>query len=196
MAISSRKYVDIQSGVGGGSAVRRRQLIARLMTTNPRLPTGTFVEITGGADEVGAYFGFDSEEYKRAAFYFAFISKATTRAQSISFARWAEVDTAPLILGASAAYSLPAFTAINSGSFELTIGGLVEEISGLDFTGAISLAAVAGIVQTAVRASQHQRLADAATKGNPAAQFEMGVRLAEGRGVSVDNPAALQWFEN
>jgi len=43
--------------------------------------------------------------------------------------------------------------------------------------------------------SPTQRLADAAAKGNPAAQFEMGVRLAEGRGVSVDNPTALQWFE-
>ena len=40
-----------------------------------------------------------------------------------------------------------------------------------------------------------QRLAEAAAKGNPAAQFEMGVRLAEGRGVTVDNPAALQWLE-
>ena len=40
-----------------------------------------------------------------------------------------------------------------------------------------------------------QRMAEAAAKGNPAAQFEMGVRLAEGRGVNVDNPAALQWLE-
>ena len=40
-----------------------------------------------------------------------------------------------------------------------------------------------------------QRLADAATHGNPAAQFEMGARLAEGRGVSIDNHAALAWFE-
>ena len=41
----------------------------------------------------------------------------------------------------------------------------------------------------------NQRMAEAAAKGNPAAQFEMGVRLAEGREVGVDNPAALQWFE-
>ena len=43
--------------------------------------------------------------------------------------------------------------------------------------------------------SPTQRLADAAAKGNPAAQFEMGVRLAEGRDVSVDNKVALEWFE-
>ena len=41
----------------------------------------------------------------------------------------------------------------------------------------------------------NQQLIDAAAKGNPAAQFEMGIRLAEGRGVGVDNQAALQWFE-
>jgi len=43
--------------------------------------------------------------------------------------------------------------------------------------------------------AQTQQLADAAAKGNPAAQFEMGVRLAEGRGVNTDHSAALQWFE-
>ncbi len=40
-----------------------------------------------------------------------------------------------------------------------------------------------------------QRLVEAANNGNAAAQFEMGARLAEGRGVTIDNPAALQWFE-
>ena len=39
------------------------------------------------------------------------------------------------------------------------------------------------------------RLAEAANNGLPAAQYEIGVRLAEGRGMAQDNQAALQWFE-
>ena len=34
MAISKSRYVLITSGVGGAAAVSRRELIARLMTTN------------------------------------------------------------------------------------------------------------------------------------------------------------------
>ena len=39
------------------------------------------------------------------------------------------------------------------------------------------------------------RLADAAAAGLPAAQYEMGVRLAEGRGMAQDNQSAQQWLE-
>jgi localization factor PodJL len=35
----------------------------------------------------------------------------------------------------------------------------------------------------------------AATKGDPAAEFEVAVRLAEGRGIPQNFPAAAEWFE-
>jgi localization factor PodJL len=39
------------------------------------------------------------------------------------------------------------------------------------------------------------RLAEAAANGLASAQFEMGVRLADGRGMAQDAQAARQWFE-
>jgi localization factor PodJL len=39
------------------------------------------------------------------------------------------------------------------------------------------------------------RLADAATNGQANAQYEMGVRLSEGRGMAQDNQAAQQWLD-
>jgi len=42
---------------------------------------------------------------------------------------------------------------------------------------------------------QGQKLSEAAANGQANAQYEMGVRLAEGRGMEQDNQAALQWLE-
>jgi localization factor PodJL len=44
----------------------------------------------------------------------------------------------------------------------------------------------AGVAGPALRA--------AAAAGNPAAEYEIGVRYAEGRGVPVDLELAAQWF--
>lgn len=150
MAISLKRYVDITSGVGAASAVSVRQLIARLFTTNPLLPTGTFAEFNS-ADEVGAYFGTTSAEYLRALFYFGWVSKITTNPKKISFARWSDVDTAPQIFGAAGTQAIATWNAITAGAFSLTLGGTTNLISGLNFSAAPNLAGVASIIQTAIR---------------------------------------------
>lgn len=150
MSISIRKYIDIVSGVGAGAGVRRRDLIARIFTTNPLVPSGSQIDFTD-ADDALEYFGAGSEEYKRSAFYFGWISKNITRAKRISFARWADVALAAQIIGNKTAKTLSSFTAINNGAFVLNIGSASEVISGINLTGAASLAAVATLVQTAIR---------------------------------------------
>lgn len=149
MAISFQRYVDITSGVGGGSAVAQRDFIARLFTTNPLLPTESFIEFDNAAD-VGDYFGFTSEEYKRAQFYFSFISKNITAPDKISFARWADVETAPLIYGKVETPLLSSFTVITNGDFTLQMGAFSHHFTAIDLSGAASLAAVAADIQTAI----------------------------------------------
>jgi hypothetical protein len=102
MAISFTKYVDITSGVGGGAGVRQRDLIGRIFTTNVALAVDTIVEMTTLAD-VGTLFGTTSEEYKRASFYFGWVSKNITSPSKISFARWDDVtpETITEVLTAS-----------------------------------------------------------------------------------------------
>jgi len=151
MAISFKRYIDIVSGVGAGAVVRARDLIGRLITTNVLLPTQSFIEFES-ADEVKTYFGATSDEYKRALFYFGWISKLITRARKLSFARWADVATAPRIFGTPTTHSLSDWTGITDGSFEITLGADTNTISDLDFSAAASLAAVATIIQTAIRA--------------------------------------------
>lgn len=152
MAISLKKYINITSGVGGATQVSERELILRLMTTNDLVPTGDALEFTSASD-VGVYFGTLSEEYKRAVFYFGWVSKAITSPRKISFGRWANVDTAPQVFGSSKEYALADFTVITDGAFAITFGAITETVSGLDFSSAADLAAVASIIQAAIRAA-------------------------------------------
>lgn len=151
MAISQSRYVDITSGVGAGAAASTRELIGRFFSTNSLIPTGTSLEFTS-ADEVATYFGSASDEYKRALFYFGWVSKNITSPKKISFARWADSATPATIYGAVADYTLADFTGISSGGFEFTLGGTTITLTGIDLTGAGSLSAVAALIQTAIRA--------------------------------------------
>ena len=166
MSISISKFVSIVSGVGAGVAVQLRELIGRLFTTNPLAPTKTVLEF-GSADEVGQFFGFSSEEYRRALKYFSWISKSTTRAKTISFARWAQAGSAPQIWGAKYPSSVTAWAGITDGAFSITIGGVTKLITELDFTGVTTLAGVATIIQAAVNAEDGAMWENASVTWDP-----------------------------
>jgi hypothetical protein len=154
MAISFSRYISVTSVVGGGSFLGPRQLIGRIFTINPLLPPQSYIEFNSAA-EVGAYFGLSSQEYARSAFYFSFVGKNGTSPQTLSFARWAQAATAPLIYGqnlAALGTTLATFNAVTSGSLNLTMGGFTFNLTGMDFAAAGSLAAVAAIIQAAIRA--------------------------------------------
>lgn len=151
MAIRFTKYIDITSGVGAGTTVATRDLIARLFTTNTILPPNSYIEFDT-ATEVGAYFGTNSEEYKRAVFYFSYISESITSPQKISYARWSTSATAPSIRGAVLTRTPINFAAISDGSFTLTLGTTTHLISGLDFTSVLNMNNVATIIQAGINA--------------------------------------------
>lgn len=151
MAIKLNRYVDITSVVGASANVGTRQLIGRFYDDNALIPTNSDVEFDN-LDDVGNYFGTDTEEYSRAAFWFGWVSKNGTDAQSISFARWASAATAPQIFGAIQPQTLNAWKAITAGSFTLALAGTSHTLTAMDFSGANSLADVAGVIQTKIRA--------------------------------------------
>jgi len=163
MPIAFTRYIDITSGVGAGAAVATRELIARLFTTNELVPTGTIIEFDT-PDGVGDYFGFDSEEYKRSVQCFGWISKNITRAKKISFASWnGGVATAPKIFGKTNTYNVSDFTGINDGAFTLTMGAETNDVTGIDFSAAVSLNDVATAIQTQIQAASADPLWTGAT---------------------------------
>lgn len=190
MAISIRKYVDIVSGVGAGATVRRRDLIGRIISTNPLIPTDTLVEFTD-LESVLAYFGSTSEEYKRAAFYFGWISKNITRAKKLGFIRWADVAAAAQIFGNTTTKLLGTFTVITDGAFSLTIGGVTKNLSGIDLSAAASLAAVATAIQTAIRAETGTQFTGATVVYNAARKsFDFTSGATGAAPISVGAPGS------
>ncbi len=145
------RYVAITSGVVGAAAVPERELIGRFFTINPLAPTNTVLEFTSAAD-VATYFGSISDEYKRAVFYFGWVSKNATAPQKISFARWASANVASTIYGNVATYTLSQFTSVTTGDFTLTLGGFTHHITAIDTHLAASLAAVATDIEDAIQA--------------------------------------------
>lgn len=150
MSLSFTRYIDITSVVGGGAQVPVRNNAGRIMTDNILLPPASFLEASS-AQSIGAYFGTESQEYARAQFYFDRVSKTGVRPTLISFARWVDTDTAPYIVGAVKTQSVGLYTGITTGSFTMTIGGVTNNFTSIDFSSALSLSDVASILQTKIR---------------------------------------------
>lgn len=197
MSISIKRYVEIQSGVGGAINVPQRELIGRFFTDNVRVPTDAVVEFDT-PDDVSTYFGSTSEEAKRARFYFAFISKSSTSPTKVSFSRWAKTAAAARIIGLRNVASLDALAAITSGNFSLTVGGQTAVISSLNLTGSANYAAVAASLQTAIRAAAGTQFTTATVAYNPTSGgFDFTSSLTQTAPIALTVPgnlgAALGW---
>ena len=116
MAISLNRYVNIKSTVGAGTVVPTKLLVCRMFTGSNILPPETFIQFSSAAD-VGTYFGLTSEEYYRALFYFAWVSKTQDSAPAIQFARIANVDSAPQLFSAPQTQTLVGWKSITDGAF-------------------------------------------------------------------------------
>lgn len=149
MAINSKKYIQITSGVGGAAAVSARELLNRIFTTNELVPTNSVLKFSD-LGSVLDYFGSSSEEYKRASQYFGFVSKSITSPSNISFARWADADTSAQVFGAKAG-TLAELNAISAGDITVTIAGVDGNIT-VNFSLASDYAAVATELQTEIQA--------------------------------------------
>jgi hypothetical protein len=154
MSISSNRYVNIVSAVGGGDAVPTRELLLRLFTANERVPTGAVLNFSSSTLETSLreYFGSESEEYKRAAYYFGFISKLATSPKNIQFSRFTDVNTSAQVFGSK----LPLLSSLNlvtTGEFKITLAGVDFNVTALDFSADTTYAEVASALQVAVRAT-------------------------------------------
>ena len=162
MSIPSTRYVDITSGLAAATAVTQRDLIGRFFSTSNLLPTETDVDFTSAAS-VGTYFGTATDEFRIAQAYFSYISRTIRSPSRISYARWADTDTAPRVIGATVTATLADFQAVTAGSIEITLGDVTATASGIDLSGEASFTAIATAMQTAIRASVVDGQFDTAT---------------------------------
>lgn len=152
MAISITRYVDIISSVGAGSSVPRRSLTGRIFTQNELVPTNGFVTFTS-ATEVGTWFGTSSDEYKRAVYYFGWVSKNGTVPPSIDYARYTTTNTFPQIFGNIQPQSIGDYNTITGGTLNITLGDHSVQFSAFNFTSDTSLSDVATRIQNAIQSA-------------------------------------------
>lgn len=150
MSINQKKYIDVTSGVGGEAEVGRKSLGARLLIRNALAPVGKVLEFSGAAD-VGVYFGTTAPEYTFAAKYFGFVSKAVTRADKISFARYTPEAVPATLRAVKSETALANWQAVTEGSLAVKINGVSFQITAVDFNAVTTLNDVAGLVQNAIR---------------------------------------------
>ena len=149
--ISSDRYVDITSGVGGASAFGVRKLTPRLFTTNELFPTNSVVKFSSDSDLL-SYLNSDStaEEYKQGLFLFSYISKAIRKVDSIEIARWAESDTSAQVFGVKAD-ALTSLNAHSAANLDVTLNGSTFSAT-IDISSAASYADVATEIETKIAA--------------------------------------------
>ncbi|WVH05512.1 hypothetical protein KKJFFJLC_00004 [Vibrio phage vB_VpaS_PGB] len=150
--ISSDRYVEIISGVGGAAAFPTRQLILRLFTTNEAFPTNSVVTFSSSSDLL-TYLNSDStvEEYKQAAYYFGYISKAIRTPKQISIARWADANTSAQVFGVKAA-TLDTLKTYTAAVLDVTLNGSTFNATAIDLSAATSYADVATVLQGKIQA--------------------------------------------
>lgn len=192
MSISIKRYVDIQSGVGAAVTVAQRDLIGRLFTSNPKVPADAVVEFDTPED-VALYFGGASEEYKRAVFYFSFVSKSISSPRKLSFSRWAKVASEARIYGGRVTATVADFVALGAaGAISIDVGGQEATVTTADFTGDVSYADVAASLQLAIRAEAGTQFAAATVTYDPAtASFVFTSTDQEAAAISITAPGNL-----
>ncbi len=106
----------------------------------------------GSSTEVASDFGSSAPEYEAAVIWFSQVPQPP----SLFIGRWAQTATAGKLLCAalSAAQQLISnWTAITTGSFEITVDGTLKTLSALDFAAVTNLNGVASIIETALAGS-------------------------------------------
>ena len=146
MAIPARQIVDVTPRVIN-AGVPDLAMSGLLLTKNALCiyPDMSFSSATA----VGAYFGYDSDEYKAALKYFMGYDNAFKRPDTLKFARRIDVDVAGELIGGSAA-KLSDLKAITAGSFSIDVDGTTVNVTGLDLSSATTQSDVATDLQAKI----------------------------------------------
>ena len=146
MAIPARQIVDVTPRVIN-AGVPDLAMSGLLLTKNPLciFPDMSFSSATA----VGAYFGYDSNEYKAALKYFMGYDNVFKRPDTLKFARRIDVAVAGELIGGSAA-KLSDLKAITAGSFSIDVDGTTVNVTGLDLSAATTQSDVATALQAKI----------------------------------------------
>lgn len=150
MSIPISKYVAITSAIAKTNAAARKELIPRILTTNPLFATETVYEFTSSSD-VADFAGALSQEAAIASEYFGWISKTATQAKKISFMRYSLEALAAYMYSTKALTPIATLKAVTDGSMTVNLGSTSYEITDVDLSSIAAYADVAAALQTKIQ---------------------------------------------
>ena len=151
--IPASAIVAVQPNVlgAGGNGLN---LIGLALTTSTRAPIGTVPSFSSSAN-VATYFGAGSAEAAFAAQYFSGFTNADVLPGALLFAQFPAVAPSAYLRGGnvSAALTLAQLQTITSGTIIVTVDGTQHTSSAINLSSAVSYSTAAGLIQTALSAS-------------------------------------------
>lgn len=151
MPISQTKYIDVTTYAVTEQELSNKSLVTRIFTTNELIPNNTIM-VFYSSEAVKTYFGANSDEYKFANKYFAFINENAGNNKELSFARYTTEAVAAQLIATQQSATLAQFKEVTTGSIHVSINGVGTDLTGIDLSECADLAAVATAIQTAIRA--------------------------------------------
>ena len=150
MAIPASQIVKINPRVIQASGTDL-VLNGMFLTTNSLIPAGGVMGFST-ADDVAAFFGSASEEYRVASVYFAGYKNSFKKPRQAFYGSRVNAASAAWLRGSRYAGTLAQLQAVTAGTLDLSINGSAVAVTGLSFTSATSYSAVAAAIQTKIAA--------------------------------------------
>lgn len=160
-SVSTSKFVKITPQVlaatGSGFS-----FIGLVLTKNDALPFCQPYEFYS-AEAVMSYFGSNSDEHNFAKDYFNANTAKNRNPKSIIFCNYVTAAAPAWLRGAQCDATVAELEAIEDGAFNINIAGETVSLTGISFDGLTSYSAIAGALQTAIRAAGSTTVFTAAT---------------------------------
>ena len=120
-----------------------------LLTDNTLCPFPQLL-VFQSADEVGDYFGVNTDEYKLATVYFLGYDNSYRKPEKLYFARRASTAFGGEIIGAKVTQTAADFQIISDGSFTISVDGTEYAVTDADFSDVTSMSNVAQVLQNSL----------------------------------------------
>lgn len=144
MSINANRLVNITPRVisGGSADLETNGLI---LTANALISADSPAMEVKSAQETGLFFGYESAEYNAAVQYFSGVTNQRKSIKTLYFGRDLTAAGSGWIRGGKSP-TLASLQAVTSGGFDVEISGTVQNVTGLDLSGASSFSDVATLI--------------------------------------------------
>jgi len=145
MSIAVSKVVNVKIQSSATFPQRKGFGILNIIGNSARLPVGNRIRSYSDMEGVSADFQSTDEEYKAAQVFFS----QSPRPVTLMISRRFDVAVAgELLAGVGYNKDIAAFNAITNGGFDITIDGLLKQVTTINLSGAASFNAAAALIQT------------------------------------------------